>query len=102
MKSVTSHISPLTMAYSAPSRNERSEHPGPPVILADEHQRGVSHLHLHGDRLAWRHVLVDVKLWDRHVVQHHSTVMDRQSDRPATQACHTGWTEEEIACLKRD
>ena len=78
-----SRTSPLAVASSAPSRDERAEHPGPPVILAKEHQRGASHLHHDRDGLAGRHILVDVELRDRHVVQHHSHVMDRQGDRPA-------------------
>src|SRR6266568_5874788 len=93
---------PLAMAYSTPSRDERPEHPGPPVILAEEHQRGASHLHLYRDRLASRHILVDMKLWDRHVVQHHSAIVDRQGDRPAVQSRHAGRAEEEIARLNRD
>ncbi len=83
MKPMASRTSPLPVVYSAPSRDERSEHPGSSVILAEEHQRSASHLHLYGDRLAGRHILVDVQLWDRHIVQHHSAIMDRQGDRPA-------------------
>ncbi len=96
---MASRTSPLASGYSAPSRDERPEHPGPPVILAEEHQRSASHLHLYGDRLAGRHILVDVKLWDRHIVQHHSTIMNRQGDRPAMESRHTGRAEEEVACL---
>ncbi len=80
---MASRTSPLTVASSAPSRDERPEHPGTPVILAEEHQRSTSHLHHDRDRLAGRHILVDVELWDRHIVQHHSAIMDRQGDRPA-------------------
>ena len=73
----------LKSAASAPSWDKRPEHPGPPVIFTEEHQRGASHLHVYRDRLAGRHILVDVKLRDRHIVQHHSAIIDRQGDRLA-------------------
>ena len=96
---MASRTSPLTMEYSAHRRDERPEHPGTSVILAEEHQRGAPHLHHDRDGLAGRHILVDVKLRDRHIVQHHSAIMDPQRDRPAMESRHTGWAEEEIACL---
>ena len=53
------------------------------MILTKEHQRGASHLHVYRDCLTGGHILVKVELWDGHVVQHHSAIMDGQGDRPA-------------------
>ena len=80
---MASRTPPLIVASSDPSRDERSEHPGSSVILAEEHQRGASHLHHDRDCLAGRHILVNVELWDGHVVQYHPAIMDPERDRPA-------------------
>src|SRR6266540_2092149 len=84
---------------SALGGQQRADHPGGAVVLAEVRQRLAGDLDGDGDRLPRRHVLVE--LLGRHgdVVQHPAAVVDHQRDRARLDAGLAGRGEEGVPGL---